>query len=426
MLVDLDVPPVLPRGEEEWASFVATQWDRSRLVDPIISAARGFFLYHVASEARTSRALQWADLFQRSAGVQLESYFLGGLIALATELQKQPEEIARVFAPLPSRVVGDDGREIPNVPQGYYSLRCADLEQLRADAMQRERAGNPNEFDLITLLKYPLFRHAKGGAHSLFLSGIGVSLADGIYQEVMTASLERRIPETRQSVGEVFGYLFEDYVLDLLTESLGDPSRVLKRPRRKDNGNEAADGAILYPEGIIVLQIKGKHLRSTSRFAWKGPDVKEADVRKTGLVEAVDQFVEKESLAAFRNGLVDGLPFASLGDMVIQPVVVTYESVPLSGLVLPIVQKQRARVCLDVHTRPLVIINVSELEALCSLPGPGKSVWDVLTDFICSAGWQARHLYNFLHDIKCLRATAMLSRWDRIMTMLKSAFDLEA
>jgi len=266
-----------------------------------------------------------------------------------------------------------------------------------------------------------LFRDAQGKAHSLFLSGIAVSLCEGIYRAVETACTEERIPRLGvQDVGSLFGYLFEEYALDLLDETF--PGRVLRKPHLSSTvKNEAADAVIICPEGIIVVEVKGRHVRATKRLAWKDAPAKEEDVIRTGLIEAVDQLAK--NLPAFRKGLVPGVPFTSGSDFILQPVTLTYESVPRGGMLLPLVRSQRARVSLDSHTRPLVMMDVTELEAVCSLP-PRDTIWGVLTEFISSGGWEERNLKNFLHDTDRLYSTAMLSRWTRIMTMLSDKLQI--
>lgn len=423
MLVDLDTPPKIPTTMEEWAPVMASLWDRSRLVDPMSTTVRGFHLYQIACREPTTSAQKWADLFKRATGAELERFFLGGLVAFAIEFLKQPDEIARVFSSLPDRIKDDEGKLLAGVPDSYYGLKCGTVQQLASTVARLEDHANPNEFNLVPILKYPLFRDKKGGAHSLFLSGIATSLCEGIYQEVITASLDRKISESRQDTGAVFGFLFEKYVLDLLEEVFGE--RLLRKPIRSDNGNEAADGAIIYPQGVIILQIKGRHVRAKDRFAWKDPKAKSEDVERTGLVEAVKQFVDKESLSIFRRGLVKELPFTLSSETVLQPIVITYEAVPLAGLQLPIVKKQRARVKLDSHTRPLVIMDVREIEAACSLP-QRDTFWGVLTEFINSLGWRERYLTNFLYDTQRLSDSAMLARWERMLPLLKERFGIIA
>ncbi len=420
MLTDLATPPQWPQTDEEIAAVLALLLDRSRLVDSIATITRGFHLYQIACPRLTLDARSWADLFKRATGPDLRTYFLGGLVLSVTEQVKSPEDLAGSFLPLPDSLRDGKGKSVRGVPDAYCAIRCAEVEQIKCAVQELEKDANPDEFNLVPLLKYPLFRNGHGKAHSLFLSGMAVSLCEGIYQEIITAAKDHAIPESCQHVGGVFGLLFEEYVLDLLEECF--PHRVLKRPRRSDNGHEAADGAIICPEGVMVLQIKGRHVRATSRFAWKTHEAKEEDVKSTGLVDAVDQFVEKESLLSFRQGLVEGV---GLPSPVLLPVAITYEAVPLSPSLLPIVKAQRARVRLDERTRPLVIMNVGEIEAACSLP-PSDTIWGVLAEFMKSPGWQERHLTNFLYDTKRLSDKVLLSRWERIMPMLGERFGLDS
>jgi hypothetical protein len=392
------------------------------MTEPRTTATRGFYLYGINPKPGREAPVQWSDLFRRATSSDLGTYFSGGLIALGVTLDKTPDQIATRVESLPTVLTTDGGEKVQGVPSGYYACRCRDIDEIAACVRQEESKRNPNEFSLIPLMKFPLFRKERVGILPLFLSGIAGSLCEGIYHEVLTASLEKKIPEKPQDIGSVFGRLFEDYVLDLLEESF--PSRLLKRPKRTDNENlEAADGIILCPEGVIVLQVKGKHVRVRDRFAWKCADAKEEDIRSTGLIDAVDQFVKKDSLQGCRKGLVRGLPFKSRAEMVIQPVVVTFESVPFSGLLLPIVEEQRSRVQLDPYTRPLITMNVDEVEAVCSLP-PADSIWKVLQEFNSSPNWQSRCLRNFLHETHRLRDTVVQSRWRRIWPALRSGLQI--
>jgi hypothetical protein len=425
MLEDLDVPPETPSTPDEWAAFFATHLARSQLVAPMSILARGFYLYQISSATKSEAALKWAELFRRATATDLDAYFAGGLVALVLTFAKTPEQIAGVVGPLPAIVTGNCGVKLQDVPGAYYSRRCKCLEEIAECIRHLEGNSNPNEFNLIPLQRFPLFRKQGVGVLPLYLSGVATSLCEGIYQEIITAALppEKKITESLQDIGSVFGYLFEEYVLGLLEETFGC-TRVLKKPKRSDNGNEAADGILICPEGIIVMQIKGRHVRGRDRFAWKCVEDAEADVRQTGLVDAVDQLVSRESLASCRKGLVAELAFGSLANMVIQPVVVTYEPVPLLGLALPVVQDQIRRVPLGPRDRPLIIVNVDELEALCSLPG-GDTVWEVLQKFRSWSGSQTRTLRNFLFETRRLRDAAMVYRGDRVFQSLASSLRVE-
>lgn len=415
-LVGLDNPAKMPQNDEDWAAVQACLWDRSRLLDPSSAVARGFHLYQIAHKQTTKTAQTWAELFHRAMKTELHTYFLGGLGLFAMEFMKKPEDIAKYFAALPETFTDNAQNPLAGIPHDYLAHKCATTLQLKQAAVHLEGGKSPNEYNLVPVLKYPLFRSSRGGAHCLFLSGVAGSLCEGIYQEVMTASVEGRISGNKKDVGAAFGHLFEEYVLDLLDATL--PSLVVKRPRRTDSGNEAADGVVIYPEGVIVLEIKGSHVRAKNRMGWKDYRAKADEVAQAGLVDAVDQFVDRSGLLSFRKGRVRELAFTSPNDMVLQPVVVMNESVPLAGPQLPIIRQQRQRVALDAKTRPLIIMDVREVEALCSLP-PGQTMWQVLTQFIRSPGWEQRHLANFLHDTNRLSDRVLTDRWKAIMPMLR-------
>ena len=413
MLVDLETPEQLPQTDAAWAVFMATIGQRSRLVEAVACATRGYFLYQIGRDNKSSSALEWSRLFGEATKSQLDAYFIGGLLALGVTVLKKPQEIAGIVEPLPSAPATDADHLMHGVPDAYYALRSASIEAIANETRRWEKNPNPVEFNLIALRKKPLYVKNGAGPYTLFLSGLADSLCEGVYQEIITASVGDQVSESVQDVGSLFGYLFEEYVLELL-EEVFPRERLLKRPRRKDNGREGADAIILYPEGLIVLQIKGRHVPGTDRYAWKSEADLDEVIRRTGLVEAVEQFVERDSIRSCRKGLVEGLSFRDCALIPIQPLAVTYESVPFEGLPIPKMRDLRERVRLDPYTRPLVAVDVQEIEALCSLPS-SDTVWRVLAQYITSPEGQPRPIRNFLHDTGKLLDTAIDARWERTL-----------
>jgi len=165
MLTDLARPPQLPQSEEGWAAVLASLWERSYLVDPISTTARGFFLYQIACEEPSQKARDWANLFERATAAELKRYFLGGLAAFAVEFLKSPDEIARSFTPLPDTLTDDKGIRFHGVPEDYYALRCATVEEITREVARLETHADPNEFSLVPLLNWPFagFEDTAGG-----------------------------------------------------------------------------------------------------------------------------------------------------------------------------------------------------------------------------------------------------------------------
>ncbi|NIA21932.1 MAG: hypothetical protein GWP05_08230 [Anaerolineaceae bacterium] len=422
MLVDLEQQRQTSRIEgrskaDELVTQSITVAERSLLIDPLPALARGGELYQVATESEDPHILEWAKLFQAATGYSLHSYFAGGLCALLCAYTLTPDQIATEWKPLPTELKGNNGEAIADVPGAYHAMKCRTTEEIARVITKLEPLGRPDDFNLIPLKKSPLLRLSQGSIFPLHTGSVADSLCEGVYYEVLAASIKGRIKQNRCHVGGVFGKLFEKYCMRLLEDRFGD--RLLPNPARRDNGEEAADAIVLCSKGVILFQIKGSHALAAIRYAIKSQEENDKAFAKTGLTDAVSQI--KDSILFLRQDLVSDLPdYGSTHELVIQPVVVTYEQVSVFGLEQPFVEGQRELAKVDRHVRPLVLMSVHDVEDLCALKD-GLEIWDVLTEHIQRPNWRVESLHNFVVTTHKISSDKIRDRRERIWQRLKKA-----
>jgi len=418
MLTDLEEQRQLTEGPnakdmDEVASLFAILQDRSQVIDAQAVLVRGAEIYQVTSDPKSEKAQEWERLFQSATGHMLPAYFAGGICSLLPAYVMSPEQIANEWKALPGKFLASDGAEVDGVPGVYFSLRCGTVDAIAKMVASLEPSNEFDAFNLIPIRRYPLICYRGEAVFPLFVRGIAESLCEGVYHTVLTAHLEGRIAENVEYIGGVFGDLFEEYVLRRLADRFGD--RLIENPARSDNGDEAADAVLLCEGGVIVFQIKGCHVPTRRRFALKGSVEKEKEIERTGLSNAVDQVTS--SISFCREGLIPELAcYGHPRDLVIQPLVVTYEPVPALGTKQPFVEGLRASAQVDDRTRPLVLADVGEIEEFCSLRD-GESAWSVLSEF--SLVQEPTSLHNFFVEKNKITQEYIRDRVYKLWQLLK-------
>lgn len=388
--VEVSTPDDLDQAS---ATFAALMY-RSVSRDPAWPATRGFHIFRILQEREPdSPAAKWADLFEKATGHDIDSYYAGGFQCLVVAWGQTPGQLAAGWQGLPSRPREAELKCQWDSFQDYYAFRRGDIGDIRRVIEACNDVADMNDVSLIPLLAYPLI-DLPAGTYPLYLRGVGESLCDGIYHIVSDAAQEGRLGSdtSRQDVGALFGNLYEAYVLDLLEAVF--PGRLLRNPRRTDNGHEAADAIVMCPNGVMVFQIKGRHVRRRERYLPKSYDGLTAELRQSGLEKGCLQV--KDSIDACRKGLIGELSYVGdLCDQPIQPVIVTWEPIPNFTLAHRFLDPFLTLARADGRTRLPILVDSDDLVRLSGLP-PSDTWWGVFGAYVSSPDQYGSSFHNFL------------------------------
>lgn len=86
-------------------------------------------------------------------------------------------------------------------------------------------------------------------------------------------------------VGKTFGLVFEEYVQRILDEAFGE--RLIRLPR--SDQTKRADGLIVYPNRLVVYEIKSKHARAAGRRGPRTVEEREQELVDIGVGDAAEQ-----------------------------------------------------------------------------------------------------------------------------------------
>lgn len=397
-----NVPKATVAQPDLFVPAIAALWLRALCPDPIDIAVRGYCTYEILrGSSKSTKAKEWASLFFKATGQDLDDYFCGGLGSLTLLLRQSVEDLAQCWQSVLSPASLNESPKLRRPIDAYASLRSADARTIKKAILTLEPGDDIGAYNLIPLRQYPLMHH-KDGLFPLSLAGVANSLLDGVYHAIITASLKKRMHEGVRHVGGVFGTLYESQINELLRRKYGD--RLIPCPKRRDNGNEAADALLLCDNGLVVFQIKGMHIPSKEKPLLRTSTTFEEYISKSGLTKAVAQL--EDTIVCCRANTVIELPKHWSGtSIVIQPIIITYEPIPEYCLAQPLIKKITAGVQLDDRVRPAILMSTKDVENIVSLSHQ-TSLWSELTDYVISGMNGSFH--NFLAG-KC-RDTTILSQ----------------
>ena len=385
---------------------------RSICPNPLEIAIRGYDLYEILKGLdRSPKAVEWANLFEKATGENIDDYFAGGFGTLIHVLDQNIEDLKSGWDPV---LAPDHLSKYPRLQRllpSYYRLRSGRITDIKQEIERLEPDDDLENFNLIPLRKYPLVR-LNNSIYPLSLSSMANSLLDGIYYAVITAAIEDRIPEKVQDIGSVFGYLYENMVIDLLEAKF--VGRVLRSPVREDTGEEAADALVLCPGGLVVFQIKGSHTKVKGKVASENFAVEEGKFfEQTGMNKAIDQLVT--TVDCCRAGRIRELPdFWQRPDVLLQPVIVTYERIPQFSLMQSSLNRRLMEpVQVDANVRQPILMSTDDIEHVVSLPLV-DDLWRVLAEYVQTG------ISSFANFLAAKRYPDMTIMGDRRNHMLDS------
>jgi hypothetical protein len=379
-------------ASKEIASICATMWVRSLCPDPVALASHGYHLFEVLKSQRSAKAAEWASIFKMATGQTIDDYFAGGVSIIAQLLSQSPQDIGSCWTSIydPKHLVKTSSIKKPL--EAYCCLRASSLMELKRSIDEEEtNKTDIGAYNLIALKRSPLVEYADT-IYPLYLHGIATSVLDGVYHAVIPSAEDDNSVNARKRIGGIFGTLYEQDILNILTLGFGD--RVLRNPVRTDNAKEAADAVLLCDQGLIVFQIKGCHVPVQTRFLLRTPSTLQELFQRVGLTRATEQLAQ--TTEACRQGVVQGIPeYWSRADTFIQPIIVTYERVPEISLVRAEIEALTSTAC-DRQTRKPILVCSDDVERLTSLP-PGETLWGLTTEYISDQGYRSRCFHNFLN-----------------------------
>ncbi|MCZ6652006.1 MAG: hypothetical protein O7D91_03150 [Planctomycetota bacterium] len=320
----MEIEPA-PKGRDAVTAALAQAVLRNSFASTPSLASRAYHAYRIGERDVSDSVAELRQNFETAAGVPLADYILGGLTLLILEESQSPEEIAAGWtprAPVPPKqdpVVGEP-------VEAFCRVRCTTLKNLRAEIQKHDGERPIHEFSLIALSRYPLIEFAGRGRFIASVARVADALFEGVRHTIQTARLEGdcRIP-VLSGIGKTFGLVFEEFVQQILDEAFGD--RLVRLPR--SNKTKRADGLIVYPNRLVVYEIKSKHPRAAGRHGPRTIEEREQELVDIGVGDAAEQIAD--TINELRGGNLDEL-LPTQYDWTttrIVPVVITAETVPL-------------------------------------------------------------------------------------------------
>ncbi len=413
ILWDLIGKGVNPSAGEESrtqnAADMATRVQQSQILS-FTEAARALRLYLRPSKAVKAQTQDLAGAFEKSTGVSLVQYLMGGFTLFVHERSRTISGLAENWEGILNSPKNFKFPGCPDAPlkaceaiADYCRVRRGTLSEIRSAIEKYEprcvsdpKHMDPSGFNLIALEKYPLVDLGTRGTHCLYYQGLLGSLLHGVYHAtidkwLLTGGKQGGHPK---KINGFYGDIFEDYVLEVFERVVG--KRLLKRPKTKnDKDKEAVDGIIDYPNGIILIHVKGWKYNGRSLYAFKSTEAFFEELDRSGLGQAIDQM--DDSVQRCLNDDIEGLRGFNWDYHYIQPVIVTDAYVPLfpgaGRLLNPKLNVFKKYSCV----KPTQILHVTEVEMLPDIAS--TSIWDVLKQYTADHPDRDMPFRNFLKEL---------------------------
>ena len=416
ILWDLVERPVVPSVDEDSrrqnVADMAKRAQQSQ-IPSFMEAARALRLYLRPSKAVKAQTQDLAEAFEKSTGVSLVQYLMGGFSLLVNERCKTISDLAGTWEGVPTSPEDFKFPEYPDAPakaceavQSYCKVRRGTLNEIRCAIEKYEprctsdsKYIDPSGLNLIALQKYPLLDLGIRRTHCMYYQGLLESLLHGVYHAaidkwLLTGGKQGGCP---QYINGLYGEIFEDYVLEIFERVVS--SALLKKPKIKsDKGKEGPDGIIDCPNGIIVVEIKAQKYRDRSLYTFKSPEAFLEELDRSGLGEAIDQ--TERNIQRCLNDDIEGLREFSWDYHYIQPVIVTDAYIPLfpgvDKLLNPKLNVFKEYPCV----KPVQILHVAEVEMLPDVASKtGDTIWNVLKRYTADHPDRDIPFRNFLNDL---------------------------
>ncbi len=289
-------------------------------------AARAYYFYELDKDEPSAVVSSYLELFEIATGVGAVDCILGGLVIAIHETTRVFGDIAKGWHTVP-RSHKCRSPEEAHVLAAYEAVRMKPFADLR-DLITAREGGRPiRDWNLIAVSQAPICDLGTTGAFALNETVLGKSLFDSVRHAVLTAALDKRLPEPyrdRRSIGELYGKVFESYILSVFQSAF--PGQVYRIP--EDAGEQRADLLIWFPDKVVIVEVKGVHFVGLRHASFLSIEERREELLSIGMPNAINQLTS--TVSAIRKSRI-GAPFMPSYDWTITPIVpviVTEEQMP--------------------------------------------------------------------------------------------------
>lgn len=295
-------------------------------------AARAFCFYELGQAQREAHVTKYLDLFQAATNVDAADCILGGLDVVAREESLSLDKVANAWYAIPQ---GDNPEE-KRVLDAYKAVRMKSLAELKVLIDYWEGGRPVRDWNLIALSQAPICDLGDRGAFVLNHTALGRSLFDSVRHAVLTAALEKRLPEPyrdHQAIGGLYGELFESYIRSIFADAY--PETVCRIS--EDPSNRRADFLVWFPDKVVVVEVKGVHFVGKKHASFLSVDERRQELEQIGMPHALEQLEstiralragEIKYAAQTENGVKPIMPSYDWTITPIIPVIITEEQMP--------------------------------------------------------------------------------------------------
>lgn len=289
--------------------------------------ARAMMFYELDKEHPNSSIEEYLSLFRKAVKVDPFDHIMGGLAIAAHEITRSLEQQAFAW----HSVTLSEERKNPiekRMISAFEKIRCATLYEMRKSICHFEKNLSISDWNLISLYRFPLVTFPSKGTFIINLTSLGRCLFDGVRHSILTAAIEKRLPEDFNRpirVGGLYGQLFERYIMRLLETTFGD--RVVKISENKFPGN--ADCLIYFPGKVLVVEIKSEHFVTAQHYRLMNIQERKTEIKNVGFKKGISQI--KSTIKGLKTFSLKppNLPNYDWTITPIIPVIVTEELFPI-------------------------------------------------------------------------------------------------
>lgn len=331
MTWDLMHPIASPKTADETFAIMIQDYIRRMHGSLDRLGTRAFWVYQLGEETPSTSVNQLADLFQKATGLSMKDYLAGGLSLAMKEFVRSPDEIAGAWSSTlrPEKCPNADEAACLDA---FHRIRCGTISEVRAAINRWDDSKSVESFSLIGVRSYPLIE--LDGGHRFLVNAPAAfdALFSGIRHAILGPVAAGKIPGmTVQQLGGIYGQVFEDYALKLLAEAF--PKEFVRI--NTGEGERRADGLLVFPNNVIVFEVKAKYPRAADYTRTKELKEWRQAFEQLGVSEAADQIATTiKALRTFRisDPKLEGIDWTTRP---ITPVIIMLERLPLFWQIWP-------------------------------------------------------------------------------------------
>jgi len=254
----------------------------------------------------------------------------------------------------------------------FFATCTADIKDLQEQVRERYSIEDMRPFDVLPFAQTPLVsieRWVRPVSMNLLMR----KATTGLYH----LHIDSSIPRKDRGQFQIFsGKILEKCVDQLFARIYSAQRYVTLDPLRKRFGGSYSDGIIVYPDGLVVIEIKASLFSLAARVGSSLDQLEERfrEIYYKGPAQ-IDATIKK--LRGSAGKVIDQLP--SRIDWY-QPLLVTLEETPMNPLTYGKIKRliEPEGLLSESDIRPLQVINVAELEQIEGITAAGRATFDEL------------------------------------------------